>query len=976
MKLPWKREKRRQQRRLGIEQLEVRQMLAGGSLIPVAGDFDGDGIATTSIYDQSQATFYLRDGAGSGFADAALRLGRRGQASKPLIGDWDGDGNETPGVYDATRGRFYLKNDLDAGAADIVFRFGPKNSQWVPVAGDFDGDGEDEVGLYDQSDRTFHLRFENKNGPDDLTIKFGPKRRESLPVVGDWDGDGTDTVGVYSDRDAKFRLRNARLPSMRDLVFTFGPRHQQGMPLAGDWDGDGKETIGIYLPEVREFFLNDQLKASRQQQVVYVAPMVDPIAEAAAQFGAVAPAAVPPLMQLKADDVTKLLSTAAGLSDSNDAIIAIVDRGGTILGVRAESDVLAAIPDAETLVFAVDGAVAKARTAAFFANGDLMSDQFFDSGVGAPITSRLIRFISQSTITQREAESNPNHCNPATAAYDPLTCGPGSVGPIGLGGHFPPEIAHTPQVDLFDIEHTNRDSIVHPGPNGYRETVVLNPDGTVASVSGDDILLPNRFNIADADVAPTGPPPFDIPTEWGLRAPESYGFQSGIFPEAQARGIATLPGGVPIYRDTDGDGRPDTLVGAIGVFFPGDDGFATHEQNFQPRTPTDAVPLGYVGQTEADRMNAPKALEAEAIAVATALQMSEGGANPIPGLGLPIKVLNNPPRLPLETRLTLVGIELEVIGSHQGGDLQETFNTINNFTPGNSASGADLVVTANVAAPDKFHLPGEPVPIGYLVSPHDSGSDNLTEADVVKIITDGIAEAGNVRAAIRLPRGSRTKMVFAVADRTGEVLGLYRMPDATIFSIDVAVAKARNTAYYADAGAIQDIDRVDEDFPRDGVPDLPPGIAFTNRTFRFLAEARYPSGVDGSAPGPFSILTDPGINPVTAENIGGPAPFTNFVDANASVLGHNTFRPATNFRDPDNIANQNGVVFFPGSTPLYNNQALVGGFGVSGDGVDQDDVVTAFGGVDFLPPSNLRADQAFVRGVRLPFQKFLRNPEG
>jgi hypothetical protein len=97
----------------------------------------------------------------------------------------------------------------------------------------------------------------------------------------------------------------------------------------------------------------------------------------------------------------------------------------------------------------------------------------------------------------------------------------------------------------------------------------------------------------------------------------------------------------------------------------------------------------------------------------------------------------------------------------------------------------------------------------------------------------------------------------------------------------------------------------------------------------------------------------------------------------------------TNFRDPGDAgvvaaagadqrtANQNGIVFFPGSTPLYINGRLVGGFGVSGDGVDQDDVVTFLGARNFLPdPTIGRADQAFYRGVRLPYQKFLRNPFG
>ena len=42
-------------------------------------------------------------------------------------------------------------------------------------------------------------------------------------------------------------------------------------------------------------------------------------------------------------------------------------------------------------------------------------------------------------------------------------------------------------------------------------------------------------------------------------------------------------------------------------------------------------------------------------------------------------------------------------------------------------------------------------------------------------------------------------------------------------------------------------------------------------------------------------------------------------------------------------ANQSGVVFFPGSAPLYRNGVMVGGLGVSGDGVEQDDYVTAGG---------------------------------
>jgi hypothetical protein len=149
-------------------------------------------------------------------------------------------------------------------------------------------------------------------------------------------------------------------------------------------------------------------------------------------------------------------------------------------------------------------------------------------------------------------------------------------------------------------------------------------------------------------------------------------------------------------------------------------------------------------------------------------------------------------------------------------------------------------------------------------------------------------------------------------------------------------------------------------------------VAFTNRTFRFLSEPFYPEGQDGQPPGQFSILNDGGTDPKTALNTGAPLPASAFND---TVFGHDAFNPQTNFHDPFNLLNQNGIVFFPGSAPLYKNGVLVGGVGISGDGVDQDDVVTFSTKMGFDTPSNvLRADQVFSRDVRLPYQKFNRQP--
>ena len=227
---------------------------------------------------------------------------------------------------------------------------------------------------------------------------------------------------------------------------------------------------------------------------------------------------------------------------------------------------------------------------------------------------------------------------------------------------------------------------------------------------------------------------------------------------------------------------------------------------------------------------------------------------------------------------------------------------------------------------------GVEAPDGYLVGP--LAGSQLSAAEVDRIVQQSVAVAARTRAVIRLPLGSRTRMAIAVADLDGRLLALFRMPDATVFSLDVAAAKARNVVYFSGSPAA----------PLD-LPEVPAGTAVTNRTIGFGAQPLYPPGIDGTAPGPFFDL---------------------FLFDSA--------HPCSQGREPPH-ANQSGVVFFPGSLPLYRGGTLVGGLGVSGDGVEQDDYVSFFGAAGFQPPQSRWADRVFVRGVRLPFLKFPRNPE-
>jgi uncharacterized protein GlcG (DUF336 family) len=635
--------------------------------------------------------------------------------------------------------------------------------------------------------------------------------------------------------------------------------------------------------------------------------------------------------QLTTSEVQNLLDRASAATASADGIVVITDRGGRILGVRVESNVSPLITGNQAnLIFAIDGALAEARTGAFFGNNQ------------APLTSRTIQFISQSTITEREIKSNPSITDPNSTLK-----GPGYVAPQGIGSHFPPGVQNTPQVDLFQIEGTNRDTTNHP---------IYDANGNIVAT----VPLAQRFNVNPAFV------PTTFPANEQLVAPDSYGFFSGLNPNAMPRGIGTLPGGIPIVKNGQ-------VVGGIGVFFPGTTGFASEENSSL--------------SSAFDPKKLDRSLEAEFVAFAAL-----GGSSLISASVGTIAGIPHLPEFDLPFgRIDLVGISLPLVGP--GGPLEGPENLIkfgkilgqgvvngvnepllltNPATgrpmPGMFAPNGIQQIGPNIGANTPS---GIAVPEGFLVSPH-AGPSGLTASDVLTMIEQGVQQAIQTRAAIRLNLGVTTPpldatsvMVISVADPlTGEILGLFRMPDSTIFSIDVAAAKSRNVAYYDNPAQLQQIDMTD---------GVPAGVAFENRTFRYLALPRFPEGIDGTPPGQFSILNDGGVDFSNGNQVGAPLPANAF----KSVLGHDAFFPQTNFRDPFNPLNQNGIVFFPGSSPLYKTSALVGGLGVSGDGVDQDDVVTNAAvqsfGVDSTSNA-VSADHVFTRGIRLPFMKFNRQP--
>ena len=267
---------------------------------------------------------------------------------------------------------------------------------------------------------------------------------------------------------------------------------------------------------------------------------------------------------------------------------------------------------------------------------------------------------------------------------------------------------------------------------------------------------------------------------------------------------------------------------------------------------------------------------------------------------------------------------------------------------------------------------GLQAPENYVLGPRGSSlPGDLSEDEVRRIIEQSVAVAFRTRAMIRLPVNQPARMTLSISDETGTILALYRMPDGTVFSSDVAMTKARNAYYFSTREGyevLRDIAQNGEHDRYTWTPEPPAGKgwAITARTISFAGQPLFPPGVD----------LEEQLEKNDAEIQRGPW-FDLYVYDSKNVC---TEGPGASRGGNRSYLNQSGIVWFPGSVPLYRGDKVIGGLGVSGDGVEQDDYVSVLGSEGFHPPDALRVDNSVMtdsqgRAVRLPYLKLPRNPE-
>jgi uncharacterized protein GlcG (DUF336 family) len=297
----------------------------------------------------------------------------------------------------------------------------------------------------------------------------------------------------------------------------------------------------------------------------------------------------------------------------------------------------------------------------------------------------------------------------------------------------------------------------------------------------------------------------------------------------------------------------------------------------------------------------------------------------------------------LGSHVTLDGIRLPYVASSAEAGPAASFGSIGANMPAfpvTAGPGTIVYPALNFGgAQGELRIPIVGDPSGVALP---GGVARLSTSEVTNIIAAAANRAMSTRSGIRLPRGQHAQVFITVVNNPNAagsppvILGSFcTSPDATRFSWDVSAQKARTAVFFSNTNR-----------------------AYSARTVGFLAQSMYPPGIAGTAPGlffelqeRFSIIT---ATPVVATNPVNGAVFTTSTSVNPNL--------------------PNGITIFPGGFPLYRDGVLIGAIGVSGDGIEQDDIISATGASLFPAPDPIRADRSQYRGARLPYAKFPRNP--